>query len=249
MSVTPDRPHLERPIDPTAPTAPTMGATDTWEQQMPSTDVHRGRNRNRNRAYIAACLIAAVAVAVGGVALLTGGDDTPIAAPSTPPPVASSPAPTPTVSIPPKPEDVAAEQAQARYQDYLRVTRQVAQGGYNNLAAYDAVAIDPHTGVLLRSAQQNKGLRSTGDAKVVSLTVQSVDLDPPGGYPSVRLLACLDVSQVDVLDAAGKSVITPDRVDRFRSEAVIRNIPEGAFTDGREPGWYVAEVVQRGEPC
>lgn len=232
-------------MDQTAPAASTLHATDTREHQMPNTDPHRGRNR----AYVAGCLIAAVAVAVGGVALLTGGDDTPVAAPTTPPPVASNPAPSPAVSTPPTPEDIAAEQATARYLDYLRVTRQVAEGGYTDLAAYDAVAVDPHTGVLLQSAQQNAGLRSTGDAEVVSLTVQSVELDPPGEYPSVRLLACLDVSQVDVLDAAGESVITPDRVERFRSEAVVQNIPEGAFTDGRESGWYVAEVEQRGEPC
>jgi hypothetical protein len=233
-------------MDPAAPAATTMGATDTWEQQMPGTDAHRGRNR----AFVAGCLIAAVAAAAVSVALLTGGDDTPQVATTTPPaPVTSSPAPTPTVSTPPTTEDVAAEAAEARYLEYLRVVRQVAEGGYTDLAAYDAVAIDPHTGVLLQSAAQTVGLRSTGDAEVVSLTVQSVELDPPGQYPSVGLLACLDVSQVDVLDATGKSVITPDRVERFRSEVVVQNIPPGAFTDGREPGWYVAEVEQRGEPC
>ncbi len=213
---------------------------------MLRTDSHRGRNR----AYVAGCLIAAVAAVVGGVALLTGGDDgKSVAAPTAPPPVTSSAAPTPTISTPPKPEDVAAEQAKARYLEYLRVTREVAQGGYTNLAAYDAVAIDPHTGVLLQSAAQNAGHRSTGDVEVVSLTVQSVDLDPPGAYPSVRLLACLDVSQVDLLDAAGNSMVSPDRVEQFRSEAIVQNIPAGAFTDGREAGWYVAEVEQRGEPC
>ena len=233
-------------MDPTAPAAPTGGATDTWEQQMPSTDAHRGRNR----AYIAACLIAAGAVAVGGVALLTGGNDTPVAGPTTPPPVASSPTPTPTVSTPPKPEDVAAAAATARYLDYLRVTRQVAIGGHTDLAAYDTVAIDPEMGVLLQGAAQRAGkITTTGASEVVSLTVQSVELDPPGEYPSVRLLACLDVSQVTAVNAAGESVVSLDRPDRLRSEAVVRNIPPGAFTDGREPGWYVAEVVQRGEPC
>ncbi|MBW3609872.1 MAG: hypothetical protein KY463_16390 [Actinobacteria bacterium] len=53
-----------------------------------------------------------MAAAVGGVALLTGGDDKPVAAPTTPPPVTST-APRPTVSSPPKPEDVAAQQAKA----------------------------------------------------------------------------------------------------------------------------------------
>ncbi len=47
--------------------------------------------------------------------------------------------------------------------------------------------------------------------------------------------------------ATGQSVVSPDRPDRLKSEVVVRNIPPGAFTDGRQPGWYVAEVTQRGE--
>ena len=212
---------------------------------MPSADPHR----RRNRAYVAGGLLAAALAAVGGAALLTGGDDPAEARPTTPPPAVTSAAASPATSLPPKPEDVAVERAKARYLDYLRVIRQVAQGGYKDVEAYKAVAVDPETGVLLLSARQNTGLRSTGDATVVSLSVRSVDLDPPGQYASVRLLACLDVSEVDVLDAAGKSVVAASRLDRLRSEAVVQNIPPGAFTDGRKPGWYVAEVVQRGEPC
>lgn len=247
MSITPDRPQREQVMDPTAQAASTMAATDTWEQQMPSTDPDRGRNR----AFVAGCLVAAVVAAVGGVVLLTGGSDTPEAVPTTPSaPITSSPAPSPTVSVPPKPEDIAAEQAQARYLDYLRVTDHVAKAGYVDLAPFDTVAIDPENAVLLQTAEQQAGITTTGDTEVVSLTVQSVELDPPGEYPSVRLLACLDVSGITAVDAAtGESVVSPDRPDRLRSEAVVRNIPPGAFTDGRQPGWYVAEVVQRGEPC
>ena len=84
---------------------------------------------------------------------------------------------------------------------------------------------------------------------MVSLSVRSVDLEPRGDYPSVRLLACLDVSKVTAVDAAGRSLVPADRPDRLRSQAVLQNIPAGAFTDGRKPGWYVAEVVQRGQPC
>jgi len=235
-------------MDPTAPAATTMAATDTREQQMPTTESHRGRNR----AYVASCLVAAVIAAVGGIVLLTGVDDTPEAAPTTPPapaPATSSPTPAPTVSVPPKPEDIAAEQAQARYLDYVRVTDQVAQAGYTDLKPFNTVAVDPESNALLRGAEQLAGITTTGDTEVVSLAVQSVELDPPGEYPSVRLLACLDVSQVTAVDASGESVIAADRPDRLRSEAVVRNIPLGAFTDGRQPGWYVAEIVQRGEPC
>lgn len=224
-----------------------MGATDTREQQMPSAESHRGRNR----AYVAGFLGAAVLAAVGGVVLLTGGDDTREAAPTTPPaPVTSSPAPSPTVSVPPKPEDIAVAAAEAKYLEYLQVTREVAQAGYVNLAPFDTVAIDPQNGVLLQTAERLADITTTGDTEVVSLTVQSVELDPPGEYPSVGLLACLDVSGVTAVDAAtGKSVVSPDRPDRLKSEAVVQNVPPGVFTDGRRPGWYVAAVVQRGEPC
>jgi hypothetical protein len=233
-------------MDSTATEAPTMGATDLWEQQMP-TDPPRGRNR----AYVAGCLAAAVVAAAVGVALLTGGDDTPEAAPAPPPsPAASSSAPSPVVTAPPTPEDLAAEAAQAKYREYLRVTDEVAQAGYVDVARFDTVAIDPENIVLLRTAEQEAGITTTGDVEVVSLTVQSVELNPPGEYPYVGLLACLDVSQVTAVDpATGQSVVSPDRPDRLKSEVIVRNIPPGAFTDGRQPGWYVAEVTQRGEPC
>lgn len=235
-------------MDSTAQEAPTMGATDLLrEQQMPSTDPHRGRNR----AYVAGCLVAAVVAAAAGVVLLTGGDDTPEAVPTTPPaPVASSPAPSPVVSAPPTPEDLAAEAAQAKYREYLQVTRDVAEAGYADLAPFDTVAIDPQNIVLAQTAERLAGIAIAGDTKVVSLTVQSVELDPPGEYPSVSLLACLDVSDLTGVDpATGESVVPANRPDLLKSEVVVRNIPPGAFTDGRQPGWYVAEVTQRGEPC
>jgi hypothetical protein len=239
------------------PPGPTITGTDSRENGMSlsqhpagtglGTDPPR-RSRVGRLAIIAGVVVTLLALA--GIGFLLLGDDN-----GGQP---AQPAPTPAAQVTTEPTaepapqtaaDIAAAEAQERYLEYLRVVRQVAAGGYTDLSAYDAVAIDPHTGVLLQSAAQNAGLRSTGDAEVVSLTVQSVELDPPGQYPSVRLLACLDVSQVDVIDASGKSVITADRVEQFRSEVVVQNIPPGAFADGREPGWYVADVEQRGEPC
>ncbi len=233
-------------MDSTEPEAPTMGATDLREQQMP-TDPHRGRNR----AYVVGCLAGAVVAAAVGVALLTGGDDTPEAMPAPPPsPAASSTAPSPVVTAPPTPEDLAAEAAQAKYREYLRVKDEVGNAGYVDLARFDTVAIDPQNIVLARTAQSYEGINTTGQVKVASLTVQSVELDPPGDYPLVRLLACLDVSGTTAVDATtGESVVPPDFPDRLKSEVIVRNIPPGAFTDGRQPGWYVAEVEQRGEPC
>ena len=50
-------------------------------------------------------------------------------------------------------------------------------------------------------------------------------------------------------DGAGDSVVSPKFPDRLRSEVVLRDVPPEAVTDGRKSGWYVADVVQRGEPC
>lgn len=239
------------------PDWPTLGSTDTREsdmslsQQVPADpDTQPGRGAS-TRLVIAGSVLATV-LAIGGIAYLFLGDDEPAATPLPAPTTVEEPSPTAPAEPPPTPatpEDLAAEQAQVRYLDYLRVTDQVAQGGYTDLARYNTVAVDPETGALLQDAAQLAGITTAGDTEVVSLSVQSVELNPPGQYASVRLLACLDVSRVTAVNAAGESVVPADRPDRLRSEAVVQNIPPGAFTDGREPGWYVAELVQRGEPC
>lgn len=253
MSITPDddRPQRERLMDPTIPAAPEVGASGTREHPISTTTEP---SRSRGRLYLATCAVGAVVAAVVGVVLLTGGGgdagDAPAALPTAPPPrVTSDPATSPTVDVAPTAADLAVVAAEARYLDYLRVTRQVAQGGYIDLDAYDTVAVDPETGALLEDAAQLADITTTGNTEVVSLTVQSVELDPAGAYPFVRLLACLDVSQVTAVNADGESVVSPDRLDRIKSEVTVQNIPAGAFTDGREPGWYVAEIEQRGEPC
>jgi hypothetical protein len=228
----------------------TLAALDTTEYGM-SLDQPSARpaaeRRRRERVFIAVCAAITVAALLGLVLLVTGDDE----------PTATSPAPTTAAtSTPPSasptpatPEDLAAEQAQVRYLEFVQVSDQVAQGGYDDPERYETVAIDPHETQLQIGARRFADQRSTGETEVVSIAVQSVQLDPEGSYPSVTLLACLDVSQVSVVNAAGESVVSPGRLDRLRSQAVLQRIPPGVFTDGREPGWYVAEVVQRGEPC
>jgi hypothetical protein len=229
-------------MDPMAPDAPTMGATDAREQQMPNIEPHRGRNRS----YVAGCLVAAVVAAVGGVVLLTGGDDTSKAAPPTAPrQVASSPAPSPTVSVPPKPEDIAVAAAKAKFVEYVRVSDQVAQGGYEDLQLYDAVAIDPERTELTLEARRSAGIRTTGDSEVATLGVESVELsgDPERSYSEVRLRGCLDVQQVEAFKADGTSAVASTRLPRITFNALVQEIPAAAFQDpGRPGGWYVADV-------
>ena len=212
---------------------------------MPSTDAHR----SRNRAYVAGCLIAAVAAAVGGVALLTGGDDSPAAGPTTPPPpVTSSPSPVPTLSFAPTPEDVAVAAAKAKYLEYVRVRDQVAQGGYENLQLYDAVAIDPERTQLTLEARRTAAVRATGDSEVATLGVQSVKLaKDPGSRSQVELRGCLDVQNVQAFKADGTSAVASTRLPRIAFNVLVQEIPATAFNEpGRAGGWYVAMVEYPG---
>jgi hypothetical protein len=98
-----------------------------------------------------------------------------------------------------------------------------------------------------RKAQELPDARLVGSAQVASLSVESVDLQPePGGYPTVVLQACVDVSGVDVVDGSGKSLVSPERLDRTRSKVTLYQLEA---TPERPAGWYITEATSRAEPC
>lgn len=215
----------------------------TQQTSPPPTD-----RRRRERAFIAACAAVAVVAVIGTVLLLTGGDQDTTGSDS--PPSVAPTSDSPDTPAPATPQDLAAEAARERYTEYLEVTDQVAQDGYADPERFRSVAVDPELTQLFLTARRLAGVRTTGDTEVASLTVQSVELDAADSYPTVRLLACLDVSKVTAVDANGESVIAADRLDRTRSEVVLQDVPPGAFPDDpNRAGWYVSELVQRGEPC
>lgn len=233
-------------MDRSAPEVPTMDATDFREQQMPSTDSRRGHNR----AYVAGCLVAAAGAAVGGVVLLTGGNNRPDARlTSPPPPVTTSATPAPTISTPPKPEDVAVAAAKAKYLEYVRVNDRVAQGGYKNLNLYDAVAVSPERTELALAARKLAGIRSSGNTEVASLALQSVKLttDPAKAFSEVRLRACVDVRKVKAFRADGTSAVKVSRLPRIEVDVLVQMVPAKAFEGtGRRAGWYVSRTETPG---
>ena len=82
---------------------------------------------------------------------------------------------------------------------------------------------------------------------MASVSVVSVDLEPePGGYPTVVLQACIDVSGLDVVDGSGNSLVSPERVDRTRSTVTLYQLEA---TSERPAGWYITEATSLGEPC
>jgi hypothetical protein len=237
----------------------TMTATDHGEHGEPGMSLTQqpvdadGRRPRRGRGERLAVLIGAVVTVLAaiGVVFLVTGDSDQQPAPAPPAPAARTSTQPSSDAAPQTPADIAAAEAQQRYREFVRVQDLVAQGGFANPELYETVAIDPERTQLILEARQFAGARVTGDTQVASLTVESVQLpSEPAEHPSVRLVACLDVTQVQAVDANDTSLVSPDRPDRIASRVLLQQFEPGDFAEDPErSGWYVAEVEQRGEPC
>lgn len=91
-----------------------------------------------------------------------------------------------------------------------------------------AVAVAPEATAESTSIQsfRSSGYIQTGTSSVVSTRTVTVDLDSsgPDDLPSVEISACIDVSQVDVVDAAGVSVAPADRAPFLVADLTVLNI-------------------------
>ena len=166
-------------------------------------------------------------------------------------PPASSPSssgPTPT-----SPSESATAAATATVNDYYAIRNQLRRDPTQPLSGLKSVAISTEltTQQTLFKREREQGLHQTGETKVVELQVQSVNLDnsdpQAGKVPTVQIDVCFDVSGVDVLDADGKSVVTPDRPDTGWIRYSVANYQWDSNPDG---AWRVAssQDIER-TPC
>lgn len=192
--------------------------------------------------------IASLAAAGALLAAMLGcsedlGDASPTAPPSPPESSISETTESPTSSPSPTDSEVAAQAATEAVHEYFKVVDRLGQKPNRPLKALRTVAVSTQLSAqerLLRS-QRSAGYRQTGDAQVVSLLVQSVNLDnsapKAGRVPTVQVDVCWDVSAVDVLDDDGQSVVTAQRPDRGWTRYTVAN-----YEWQRDPrgGWKVA---------
>lgn len=117
-------------------------------------------------------------------------------------------------------------------------------------AAIDAVSTDPRTkledlasvarGQALAqwqttiAADRAKKLTQVGASQIVA------GVATKASGRSFRVVACVDVSDVDVVDAAGKSVVTAGRPDRQSYTYTV---------DKTADGFFVIEDLLKGKPC
>lgn len=83
---------------------------------------------------------------------------------------------------------------------------------------------------------REQGWTITGDT-----TVEVTDIDVEGDQASI--VACADVSQVEVVDENGESVLADDRLPQTLNDYVLERSQSAEF------GWLVVEDVNRDEPC
>lgn len=173
----------------------------------------------------------------------------------------STPTPSPSASestgsasaSPASPEDQASAAATDAVTAYYSTVDKLRQNADASPGGLDAVAVSTQLSAQqkLLDSQRGDGLRQTGDSQVVETKVQSVSLensDPAAGrVPSVTIDVCWDVSDVDVLDANGKSVVTSERPDRGWTRLTVANYNWAADPVG---GWRVAggEDLEK-SPC
>lgn len=160
---------------------------------------------------------AAVAVALALTACSTSSGNPP-STPSTPTPSTSSstPIPTPTTK---SPEDLAADQAEAVYRDYLRAQTRCLSDPLKTLpTCFDDVAIgsERNTSRQALRAAQEVGSKVSGDVTIASIKTTKVDLtnkvnETPPTVPQVVFAVCMDVSKFNIVDKDGKSIVPPSR--------------------------------------
>ena len=192
-------------------------------------------------------IVTAVAIAVGGCAS-DGGDPPASSSQST-----NSPAPTTTTPTPPSDSEVASEAASAVLRNFYEVRNQLRQDPSQPLTLLDEVAISTELAAQkqLFKKEREQGLRQIGETRVVELSVQSVNLDnsdpKAGKVPTVQIDLCFDVSDVDVIDKGGKSVIVPGRPDTGWIQFLVSNYQWDTDPDG---AWRVASSQDlKRAPC
>jgi hypothetical protein len=199
----------------------------------------------------------AAQVALGVLVLVlagcTDGGTTPTATPTTSPSAVSS-APSPSESpATPSPEDEAAAHAEEVVRAYNRVQVQCLADPPNTpITCFDGVAITTELTTLRNSLSSAQALQTTasGSIEVVSVEVVKVDLAndlsvSPPIVPEVVLRVCEDVSQFNIVDEAGNSVVPADRPDHVLVDLSVLNY---AYPDPAQ--WRVGFVTAvEGSAC
>ena len=113
-------------------------------------------------------------------------------------------------------EDEALAAAVAAYEAYLKVSDEIAADGGANPERLQEVASPALVEQEVAGFEEfaASGFRAIGETVVLNPVLQQWEANPLEGQESIWMYVCSDVSGVDVVDADGVSVVSPERPPR-----------------------------------
>lgn len=127
-----------------------------------------------------------------------------------------TPAPTSTPLFASDEEALAA--AEEAYAAYVTLTDEILASGGMGVERLDSVAtgrqLETDTAELEELA--SLGYRAIGSTAISDFTLQAYDRQSNMGQSVVTAYVCEDVSDVDIVDPSGESVVEPDRPNRVK---------------------------------
>ena len=185
-------------------------------------------------------IFAVIAAVACGVALAgCNAEDTPPSpGPTSPAPsagtTATSATPTPTKTLTPEQQDL--RSAEEAITQYWRVIDEAASDPTQSLNVLATVARSQALAQWQTTLTADRGKGLTQQGLSVVRDAEAVTKDGK----TYTVIACLDVSAVDVVDADGKSVVRSDRPATQRYTYTVQKAPEGFF---------VIEDLLKGQSC
>jgi hypothetical protein len=141
--------------------------------------------------------------------------------------VASTPSASPSSA---SPEDQAKELAKATIERYWSTYTECLEDTNAQPTCFDDVAIAIERQKLQNtlSGARQVGSRASGPIRVISIDLVTVDLtnrvtETPPTVPYVVYRVCVDVSQFQIVDRDGKSIIPADRKPRVSGDMSVAN--------------------------
>lgn len=184
-----------------------------------------------------------ISVATGTLLLaaVSGCGDNGANSPPTPPARTSPSAPT-TSASPTSLSDAATADATSVLHHYFGLLDRLRQDPSVSLRELATVAAGTQLSAQkhLVSAERARSLRQTGATRIRDEQVQSVNLDnsdpTAGRVPTVEIDVCWDVSQADLVNKRGESVVSPNRAERGWTRYTLTN---HRWTSNPSDGWRV----------